>query len=163
MCYLSLKSIYSCSSKQFCTGRSLWTCIALVLDFARKAMMAPIVSQGLLTWWDFTYKLSLLHIWSGLNFRLCLYPSRVFFTVESFLLRNVLWMNFQVIWYLRWIPKVLEGVRQVSSLSLGWTSRVRQQHCLWSLCWTFSLVAATVCCTLGDMAHANRCPHSGAL
>lgn len=66
-------------TKQLCPGWWLWLCLALVLYFARMLMMAGVASQGLLTWWDFVYKLSLLHIWPGLNFRLCLHLSRVVF------------------------------------------------------------------------------------
>lgn len=52
-----------------------------------------------------------------LDFRLCLYLSKIVNTVEFLLLRDTLfWMNSQSSLYLSWMPKVL---KQVSSLLLS--------------------------------------------
>lgn len=79
--------------------------------------------------------------------------------MESLLLRDFLWgLHVQVIFYLRWIPKVLEVVKQVSSLLLGWTSHVLQHCYFWSLSWTPNLVAAALGYTLGDVALCKPVP-----
>lgn len=76
--------------------------------------------------------LSPLKILSELAFRLCLYLSRVAFTVKSLFLRHTPFLDkLPGFLCLSWVPKVLEGVKQVSSLLLHWTSNVPLHSYLW--------------------------------